>query len=431
MRTLRPTPASDELLAARARRGDRRAGHALRRRLHGPLLRLALVLVDDPRAAVSLTRRAIDEALSSSATHDGSPRTAAVTALQRLTAGHRARQEETTALTLDERMGLAVGLLCDVDDVDRPTAARMLGLTQQEVRRLHGDADGPRHAAAPCAGWWLVRRYEDLAVDERAAADGHLRLCRPCLEGREARLAARRRLRRAAPATGAVGAGSGLWLTLTGGAAPAPAVGGAVAGLALGGAVLGALGLGMAPEPTGLPTPGDRAVVAAPAGVDGDPLPPRAGAPAVTAGDRGTGGSGGTTSRDGSCCSADNDAGRAVGDTGPSAGAGLEAGTSGPGGSPSGGGSGAAGGPGDSGAPLEDPVGTVTDPPGTLIGPVTDTVEGVADTLTGTVGTVADSLGGPVSAVTEPVTDSVAPDGAVDTTTDLVGDPTAGLTSLR
>lgn len=426
MRALRAAPASDELLAARARRGDRRAGHALRRRLHGPLLRLALILVDDPRVAVSVTRTAIDAALDSSARPDGAPRTAAVTALQRLTAEHRARQDETTALTLDERMGLAVGLLCDVDDVDRPTAARMLGLTQQEVRRLHGDVDGPRAATAPCAGWWLVARYEDLAVDERAAADGHLRLCRPCQEARAARLVARRRLRRAAPAAGAVGAGSGLWLTLTGGAAPAPAVGGAVAGLALGGAVLGTLGLGATPEPTGLPTPSDRAVVSAPGAVDGDPLPPRAGPPAATAGDGGTGhtghtartggtgGTAGTTSGDGACCSAANDAGRAVGATGAATGAatGLEAGTTRPGGPPSGGGSGAAGDPDDSGAPLDDPVGTV---------------EGVADSLAGTVGTVVDSIGAPVPAVTEPITGSVAPERAADATTDLVGDAPTGL----
>jgi hypothetical protein len=230
---------SDELLAARA----------LHRRLHAPILRLAIVLVDQPRVAVRLTRDAIRSVTREDARTAGmSPRTAAVAALQRLATSHQRDQGPSTAWSGEERLAFTVAVLCDLEGHSHRSAAELLGTTPQEIARLHKASGAAGEVPARCAGWALVRQYDELSPSERVATDGHLDICRSCREAREERLAARKRLRALAPAGVGAATIASAWTLLTGGAATvgAPAIGGVIAGVVGGVTMTGLLGLGHA-----------------------------------------------------------------------------------------------------------------------------------------------------------------------------------------
>ena len=193
-----------ERLVARARRGRRSARRKLHRRLRSSLYPLAYAWTGHPWSATRSIRAAINAGLTDSTRPYGS---AVVAALHRHTSRVRDGQDVGERSSAVRR---AVLVLCDGNRLSRSAAASLLGLPTAAVAEHHRagrtalgiaaeDSDQPR-----CAGWALVSRDDtDLTSTERAAAKGHLRLCRRCRDG----LAARRRTRAALQATGALGGG--------------------------------------------------------------------------------------------------------------------------------------------------------------------------------------------------------------------------------
>jgi hypothetical protein len=218
------TVGSLELLALRARAGDRRAAAHLRERMTPQVRELARALSADPRIAPVIARQALNDAVAD----DTRPYTwALVAAVQRRCAAGRTstgRREERSA---EERLIAAVGVLCDVQGHSHDAAAALLGEPVNRVAALHARGRsglGVEGVRTHCRGWHLVSRLEELTPPEQEAGRQHLDACRPCADALADRAAARLRLKAALPVGG----------TLLGGGAVAllSAVGGGSAGWA-------------------------------------------------------------------------------------------------------------------------------------------------------------------------------------------------------
>jgi hypothetical protein len=196
----------------------------LRHRIYPQALRLALVMVQPSDSAIRIARRAVREVLAEGARIPASPHTEVLAAVRRMAPD----RPSTSALSGDERLARAVSELIDGQGLNHRVVARSLGVTTDEVERLHRLAQiaaGIEPAAPPrCSGWSLVRRMDELSAFEATAAQRHLGLCRECRDAQNARFAARSRLRKAIP----IGGGG---LLAAGGVAGSLAIGGAVAGV--------------------------------------------------------------------------------------------------------------------------------------------------------------------------------------------------------
>lgn len=286
------TVGSLEVLAARARAGDRRAAAQLRRRMTPQVRELARALSPDARAVPAIVRAALQDAVAD----DRRPYTwALVASVQRRCAnGRRAAGSDRTPET---RLLAAVGVLCDMQGHTHSSAAALLGEPVTRVAALHaqGREDlGVERARTHCRGWHLVSRMDDLTPPEQEAGRRHLSTCSACEEALRARSAARLRLKAALPVGGTVlGGGIAAVLAAVGG-------GSATAGAAAVGAaaVLGTAGtmaVTIPPAPAPAPaapaqvTPAEPAPaepeqapeVAGPADVEVAPQPADAPAPAA------------------------------------------------------------------------------------------------------------------------------------------------------
>jgi hypothetical protein len=256
-----------DLLAARARRGDRRAAAELRRRMTPQAHQLALALSADPRSVPALVRQALADAVADEHRPYG---TALVAAVQRRAGAVRSRPGATVRSPAD-RLQQAVGVLCDVQGQTHAAAAALLGRPVAEVAALHEAVradQGVEGQRAHCRGWHLVSRTTALTPPEQAAAEGHLAICRSCRDGLAARALARRRLKTALPVGGtAVGGGVAALLSTVGGGSVATGTvaAGTAAVLGIGGLVAVAPPEGMKPD---LPAPASVTVPAPPASPD-------------------------------------------------------------------------------------------------------------------------------------------------------------------
>jgi hypothetical protein len=234
-----------DLLAARARRGDRRAAAALRKRMTPQARQLALALGVEPRSASAVVRRALYEALDD---RDRVYSSAVVAAVQRH--GGRARGSAPAAAADLQR---AVGVLCDVQGHSHDAAAALLGQPVATVVSLHRASRETAGVAAPrehCRGWFLVSRSRDLTPPEQAAADRHLEICRSCRDALAARAVAHRRIKAAVPVGGTALGGVVAALSALGGGSVA--AGTVAAGTA---AVLGAGALVAVAPPAAMTQP--------------------------------------------------------------------------------------------------------------------------------------------------------------------------------
>lgn len=261
----RPT-ASLDLLVVRARRGDRRAAAALRRRTGPQVHQLAAALAVDPRSVPALVRHALTDALADD-DRDYGP--AVVAAVQRRAGAVRVRPAASrpSAAPLQQ----AVAVLCDAQGHSHASAAALLGQPVDRVATLHRAArtalgvDGPQ---VRCHGWHLVSRRADLTPPEQEAAAGHLELCRVCRDEVAARALARRRVQAGLPLGGTAAGGLAVLLANLGG-------GSLVAGTtAIGAAaVLGVGALVAVVPPAGMTAQDPTSFAPATASVPAGPVP--------------------------------------------------------------------------------------------------------------------------------------------------------------
>jgi hypothetical protein len=258
-----------DLLAGRARAGDRRAAAQLRRRMTPQVRDLARALSADPRVVPVIVRQALSDALAD----DRRPYTSAlVAAVQRRSAAGRTTPGRRAERTAESRLLAAVGVLCDMQGHTHQSAASLLGEPVERVAALHaqGRSDlGVDGARTSCRGWHLVSRLDELTPPEQEAGRRHLAVCRRCEEALAARAAARLRVKAALPVGGTVIGGGivALFAAVGGGSA---GVGAAAVGAA---AVLGTAGTVAVAVPPAPPLP--PPTPAAPAETDGREVEPR------------------------------------------------------------------------------------------------------------------------------------------------------------
>lgn len=225
------TPADDEDLVRRARRGDARA-HRLLVRRHAPrTLELTRLTVGTRTDVSALAAQALSVALADTAPLD----TALVRAVIHVTNAHLDRAA----------LASVVILLTDVEGRSESTVADLLGRDTGEIAELR--ASGRDHLELPvdrnkhCRGWPLATARDRLTGAEQSAADGHLRVCRSCAARLRERDRARQRLlARSAAMTGAVAEVVALSLGMSGTALGAG--GTSLAGLVSGKAAAALLG---------------------------------------------------------------------------------------------------------------------------------------------------------------------------------------------
>jgi len=235
----RGTYAFDPQLVRRARNGDQNARRVLRRHTRVAAYPLALAVTTGPVAAARALRAAIDVALEDQQLPYAS---AVATALH----------SPPTQPPDEGRRARAVLALCDGGGLSQAAAARLLGMTRDQLAQQHarGRADiGLTSDPDRCAGWGLVCRDDELSRAEVAARVAHLSVCSSCTSGLRVRRLARRSTKVGIIGAAGLAAGVTVDAVLVAGAP-------AVTAVAIGAAALGAVGVQhVDPQRTFQPSP--------------------------------------------------------------------------------------------------------------------------------------------------------------------------------
>lgn len=167
---LRGADADDATLLRRARRGDRRAYRVYSRRHAERAVELVELLVGAGEDAAGLSAKALSEAIAGGVAGDD----ALVRCAVRVTA----------PFTTEAGLARLVAALSDGDGRTEDEIAALIDRPSTEVSELRTSAyaeAGPAPVRPrECRGWPLVARKDRLTAAERAAADGHVTLCRQC-----------------------------------------------------------------------------------------------------------------------------------------------------------------------------------------------------------------------------------------------------------
>jgi len=224
---LRRAEADDATLLRRARRGDRRAHRIYGRRHAARAVELVELVAGDADSA-ALASQVLSAVVADGVAGDD----ALVRCAVRVTAPFAPEQ------------GLArlVVALTDGDGRSEEEVAELIGRSVADVAELRADAYsavGPAPVVVrECRGWPLVARRERVTSAERAAADGHLALCRQCRGRLDAQRQTRDKIWARGGAVSAVVVADVVSLSLPAGGA----VAGSIASVALGKAGMAILG---------------------------------------------------------------------------------------------------------------------------------------------------------------------------------------------
>ena len=167
---LHRTDGDDATLLRRAGRGDRRAHRLYSRRHAERAVELVELLVGADGDAAALSAQVLSEAIAGGVAGDD----ALVRCAVRIAA----------PLTTESGLARLVAALSDGDGRTDDEIATLIDRPDREVSELrslaYADVGPAPVKPRECRGWPLVARKDRLTDAERAAADGHLTLCRQC-----------------------------------------------------------------------------------------------------------------------------------------------------------------------------------------------------------------------------------------------------------